>query len=108
MQALANIADDSAAKDTTGSGGLGSEMVDLGVSMLRFSWALTVFGAQQAANMVTTSPTVQAHAAAHAFDAVANAVEEQFGGVFRGAYKAGREYMPGIGLERPETADSKG
>ena len=107
MRALANIADGNAARDAAGATGLSSEIVDLGFSMLRFSWALTVFGAQQAANMVTASPTAQAHAAAHAFDAVANAVEEQFGGVFRGAYKAGREYMPGVGHD-PEAAASKG
>jgi hypothetical protein len=105
---LGNIADGTEAKAAAEARGLGSEIVDLGVSMLRFSWALTVFGAQQAANMVTTSPTAQAHAAANAFDAVANAVEEQFGGVFRGAYKAGRDYMPGIGHERSEAAASKG
>jgi hypothetical protein len=101
------MADAKEAKDAAGGKGLGTEMLDLGFSMLRFSWALTVFGAQQAANLVTTSPTAQAHAAAHAFDAVANAVEEQFGGVFRGAYKAGREYMPGVGHD-PEAAASKG
>jgi len=108
VRALANIADGNEARDAAGTKGMGSEMVDLGFSVLRFSWALTVFGAQQAANMVTASPTAQAHAVAHAFDAVANAVEEQFGGVFRGAYKAGREYMPGIGQGRPEAAASKG
>ena len=108
MRALANIADGNETRDVAGAKRLGSEVVDLGFSMLRFSWALTVFGAQQAANMVTTSPTTQAQAAAHAFDAVANAVEEQFGGVFRGAYKAGREYMPGIGNDSPEAAASKG
>lgn len=88
--------------------GLPSELLELGRSMLRFSWAMTVFGAQQAANLVTTSASGQPAAAGQAFDAVANAVEEQFGGVFRGAYRTGREYLPGVGRERPGVADSKG
>jgi len=76
--------------------------------MLRLSWAMTVFGAQQTANLVAGSASGEARAVSEAFDAVSNAVEEQFGGVFRGAYRTGKEYLPGIGHQGPEVADSKG
>jgi hypothetical protein len=75
--------------------------------MFRFSWALTVLGAQQAANLIAQSASGQPSSATHALDAVTNAVEEQFGGVFRGAYRTGREYLPGFGGERPDVADSR-
>lgn len=65
--------------------------------MIRFSWAMTVFGAQQAARLV--APTGRDAATkpkpAEAFDAVASAMEGQFGGVFRGAYEAGKGWLYG-------------
>ena len=98
--------------DTTGAvpgpAALPSQLAGLGVSMLRFSWALTMFGAQQTVNLVTASASGQPRAAAQAFDAVTNAVEEQFGGVFRGAYRSGGNCIPGLGREEPEVADPRG
>ena len=89
-------------KAAAGSGGFQAGMTELGRSMLRFTWAMSVFGAQQAANMVTRSVSGQAKpAAADAFDAVVHAVEGQFGGVFRGAYNTGREWIPGFGHKQP-------
>lgn len=86
---------------------LSSGLIGLGGSMFRFSWALSVLGAQQAANLIAQSASGQPPHPSHPLDAVTNAVEEQFGGVFRGAYRTGREYLPGSGGERPEVADSK-
>ena len=95
-------------KTTTAAGGLQDGMLELGRSMLRFSWAMTVFGAQQAANLVTGSGSGQATPpAADAFDAVAHAVEGQFGGVFRGAYNTGRDWLPGFGRKQSEVSGSK-
>ncbi len=75
--------------------------------MFRFSWALTVLGAQQAANLMAQSASGQPSSPTHPLDAVTNAVEEQFGGVFRGAYRTGREYLPPFAGERAELADTK-
>lgn len=85
-----------------------SQLMELGVSMLRFSWAMTVFSAQQAANLVAGSASGEPRTAAHAFDAVSHAVEEQFGGVLRGAYKTAAEYLPESGRTRPEVAEPRG
>jgi hypothetical protein len=80
--------------------------MDVGRSMLRFSWAMTVFGAQQAASLVVpTGPGSAKSGPAEAFDAVANAMEGQFGGVFRGAYETGKGWLRG--REEPEVADRK-
>jgi hypothetical protein len=84
------------------------EMLELGRSMLRFSWAMTVFGAQQAASVIKAAASVQAKsAAAAAFDAVAHTVEGQFRGVFRGAHDTPRDWFPGFGRKRSEISDSK-
>lgn len=91
----------------TSARGLSSGLIGLGGSMFRLSWALTVLGAQQAVNLIAQSASGQPFSATHPLDAVTNAAEEQFGGVFRGAYRTGREYLPGSGGERPEVADSK-
>jgi len=84
------------------------QLAGLGVSMLRFSWALTMFGAQQTVNLVTASASGQPRAAEQAFDAVTGAVEEQFGGVLRGAYRSGGDCLPGLGREKPEVAEPRG
>jgi hypothetical protein len=81
-----------------------SAVIRLGRSMVRFSWAMTVFGAQQTARLVAPSSrgAAGASAPAEAFDAVASAMEGQFGGVFRGAYETGRGWLAGRrGAERP-------
>jgi hypothetical protein len=85
-----------------------SELIGLGGSMFRLSWALAVLGAQQATNLIAHSASGQPSSPARPLDAVTNAVEEQFGGVFRGAYKTGREYLPGSGGASTERADERG
>lgn len=68
--------------------------------MFRLSWALTVLGAQQAAQLIE-APLKKANefepgskpSATSPFDAVANVAEEQFGGVLRGLYRTGRESL---------------
>jgi len=74
----------------------------LGRSVLRFSWAATMFGAQQTVNMIGAAVGAESRASTtEAFDAVASAIEGQFGGVFRGAYRTAVERVPGLG---PRTA----
>lgn len=92
--------------DTGGRWGDGGWM-GVGGSMLRLSWALTILGAQHAQYLVE-----RRHENANEFrrasrpmatspvDAVLNLAEEQFGGVFRGVYRMGREYLPGVGKVR--------
>ena len=58
-------------------------MWDFTQSMLRFSWAMSLFGVQQMANLVSPSK------AAKAFDDVARAAEGELGSVLRETYRAG-------------------
>lgn len=58
-------------------------MRDLTQSMLRFSWAMSLFGVQQMANLLSPSR------AAKAFEDVAQAAEGELGQTLRGAYRAG-------------------
>lgn len=70
----------------------------LGRSAFRFSWAATVFGVQQTASLIGATVGAGSRAStAEAFDAVASAMEGQFGGVFRGAYRTGAERVPRLG-----------
>ena len=76
----------------------------LGSSVIRVSWALTALGAQQAAHLLEFRPGRAEDPgldpkplSTTPFDAVANVVEEQFGGVFRGVYRVGREWVEGFG-----------
>ncbi len=82
-------------------------MVGLGASMFRFSWAITVLGAQQAANLIAQSASGRKASVTLPLDAVANAAEGQFEGVLRGAYSTGQEYLPQFGGERAVSADTK-
>ena len=86
-----------------------SGAVELGRSALRFSWALAVFGAQQATSCLTRStPGDGKPVAANAFDAVAHALEGQFDGVFRGTYEAGKQCFPGLSSTQSDVVGSKG
>ena len=90
------------------SKGFQPEAQELGHSILRFSWALAVFGAQQTVNLFSVQRPGEAKpAAAGAFDAVAHALEGQFGGACRGAYEAGKQWLPGFG-KRSEASGTKG
>ena len=87
------------------TGDLASELLELGGSVVRFAWAMTVLGAQQAVNLVASSASGWPSSVPHPFDAAANKAEEQFGGVFRGVYRTGREYIPWLGGGRREAGD---
>ena len=87
-----------------------SGAAELGRSALRFSWAMAVFGAQQATSFFLTrsTPGDVKPVAANAFDAVAHALEGQFDGVFRGTYEAGKQWFPGLSSNRSDVVASKG
>lgn len=69
------------------------QVVDVSRSMMRLSWAMTVFGAQQAANMMRPSKVAESGARmAEALEAIATAIESQFGDGFRTAYQAGSAF----------------
>jgi hypothetical protein len=84
------------------------QMVDMSRAMMRLSWAMTVLGAQQAANMMTPSKIAKSGTNfADACDTVATALEEQFGNGFKSAYKAGAVFalapmdgLPGFEIHR--------
>lgn len=68
-------------------------MRDITQSMLRFSWAMSLFGVQQMANLLTPSR------AAKAFEDVTQAAEGELGQMLKGAFRAGDAAlgsMPGI------------
>ncbi len=68
-------------------------MMEFSKSMMRFSWAFMVFGAQQAANMV---PGKKPTAASDALDAVSFSAEKQLGDTLAGVYRAGDEIQQKI------------
>ncbi|MEM7351502.1 MAG: hypothetical protein AAF657_11890 [Acidobacteriota bacterium] len=63
-------------------------MTDMLRSMMRFSWAMSLFGARQAQEMFQAFATAQTpRRAAGAFDAVADTAAEQLGGAFGQTYR---------------------
>jgi len=70
-------------------------MRDFIKSTLRFSWAMSLFGAQQLENAVEDS-TRQNNKTAGAFDSVAQAAEEQLDGVIKDVFKAGNQLQSGM------------
>ena len=73
--------------------------------MIRLTWALTVFGAQQAARMVPSSSGGPSARPADDLDAIARAVEGRFNGVFRGIYEGGMGWL--CALEGREVKSGK-
>ena len=70
---------------------------DLAKSTLSFSWGMTLFGAQQCANLlVPQSPSQPTHKATTAFDAVTQATEAQLGGTLTAAFRAGDKLQKGV------------
>ena len=66
------------------------QMRDMSQAMMRLSWAMTVLGAQQAANMVTPSKMAKSgESLASALDAVTHAIEGQLGSGLKSAYRTG-------------------
>jgi hypothetical protein len=71
-------------------------ITDLTKSITSFSWALSLFGVQQASNLLTPqSPGQPTHSAAAAFNRVAQVSEEQLGQTLKGVYKAGDQIQKG-------------
>ena len=87
-----------------------SSAAELGRSALRFSWAMAVLGAQQAAGFLAmrSTPGDVKPVAANAFDAVAHALEGHLDGVFRGTFEAGKQWFPGLSSNRSDVVGSKG
>jgi len=70
---------------------------DLTKSMLSFSWAMSLFGAQQVTNFLTPQdPSQPTHKATVAFNAVTQATQEQFGDTLERAFKAGDQLQKGM------------
>ncbi len=69
-------------------------MRDLTRSLFRFSWAMSMLGARQAANLVT--PRSGWDRSVETFDAISRAAAEQMGETLRGFYKAGDRFQDGM------------
>ncbi|MEM7583180.1 MAG: hypothetical protein AAF560_07355 [Acidobacteriota bacterium] len=69
-------------------------MRDLARSMIRFSWAMSVLGAKQAANLV--SPRDGWDRSAESFDVVSSAAIDQMGETMKGVYEAGDRFQSGM------------
>ncbi len=69
-------------------------MRDLARSMIRFSWAMSVLGARQAANLVT--PREGWARSTESFDAVSHAAANHMGETMKGFYKAGDRLQSGM------------
>ncbi len=69
-------------------------MRDLARSMIRFSWAMSVLGARQAANLLT--PRQGGERSTRAFDAVSHAATEEMGETMKSFYQAGDRLQTGM------------
>ncbi len=69
-------------------------MRDLARSMIRFSWAMSVLGARQAANLL--APRQGWDRSAEAFDAVSHAAAEEMGETMKSVYQAGDRLQSGM------------
>jgi hypothetical protein len=65
-------------------------MRDFTKSMFSFSWAMSLFGVQQAANLFMPSKATKA------FDNVTEATKEQFDGVLKAAFRSGDNMQRGM------------
>jgi hypothetical protein len=63
---------------------------DIAKSMLSFSWAMSLFGTKQLANLLMPEK------ATTSFNAVTQATEEQLGDVLKGAFRAGDRLQKGM------------
>lgn len=69
-------------------------MRDLARSMIRFSWAMTVLSARQAANLVT--PREGWNRSTESLDAVSHVAADQMGETMKSFYKAGDRLQSGM------------
>lgn len=67
-------------------------MMDLAKSMFRFSWALSLFGARQAVDLMTG----RSRGTAADFEAVRYAAQGQMDGPFRSLFEAGDRVQRGM------------
>jgi hypothetical protein len=70
-------------------------MRDITKSMLSYTWAVSMFGVQQAANMFRGGRQ-QGSRATDAFDDITGAVTEQFDDTFKAAFRAGDSVQRGL------------
>ena len=70
-------------------------MRDLARSMIRFSWAMSVLGARQAANLISPREGGWKRST-EAFDAVSHAAAEEMGETMKGLYQAGDRLQSGM------------
>lgn len=69
-------------------------MTDMIQSMIRFSWAMSLFGARQTLEVMSAVGTARSpRQATGAFDAVSVAAEEQLGDTLREAYRTGDRWQ---------------
>ncbi len=69
-------------------------MRDLARSMFRFSWAMSVLGARQAANLL--NPGKGWDLSTEAFDAISDAAEKEMGESMKSFYQAGDRMQGGM------------
>jgi hypothetical protein len=65
-------------------------------SMMSYSWAMTVFGAQQVLNIFSPQGQQQQHPATEAFNHVAQATREEMGDMMKATYRAGDNLQRGM------------
>ncbi len=69
-------------------------MRDLATSMIRFSWAMSMLGARQAANLI--APRDGWKRSTDAFDSVSQAAADEMGESLKGFYQAGDRLQRGM------------
>jgi hypothetical protein len=65
-------------------------------SMMSYTWAMTVFGAQQMLNIFSPQGQRQQHPATEAFNHVAQATREEMGDMMKATYRAGDNLQRGM------------
>lgn len=70
-------------------------MRDVTKAMLSYTWAVSLFGAQQAANMLRGRGSRDG-SAAEAFDGITGAVNDQFDDAFQAAFRTGDRLQRGF------------
>jgi hypothetical protein len=65
-------------------------------SIVRYTWAMSLFGVQQAFNLVTPQGQCQDHPATNAFNSVAGAARQELGNTLASTYRAGDNLQRGL------------
>ena len=70
---------------------------DLTKSLLSFSWGMSLFSLQQAANLLTPqSPSQPTHTATAAFNTITQRTQEELGDALKGVFRAGDQLQKGM------------